>query len=68
MYCCDPVLSVSSIFESLARANQSVYGHNERNFSQAKLGNEIKARFLLKEHGNLHFYCIVIVCILSFLI
>ena len=50
------------------RANQRVHGHNERNFSQTKLSREIKARFLLNEHGNLYFYCIVIVYILSFLI
>ena len=29
--------------------------HNERNFPQAKLDNEINVRFLLKEHGDLYF-------------
>ena len=36
--------------------------NNERNFPQAKLDSEINVRFLLNEHGDLHFYCIIIVC------
>ena len=44
-----------SIFASLARANERVRVHNERNFPQAKLDSEINARFLLNEHGNLYF-------------
>ena len=37
---------------SLARANERVHEHNERNFPQARLNSEIKARFLLNGHGN----------------
>ena len=29
--------------------------NNERNFPQAKLDSEINVRFLLNEHGDLHF-------------
>ena len=44
------------------------YVRNERNFPQAKLNCEINVHFLLNEHGDLYFYCIIIVCILSSLI
>ena len=57
------------IFAPLARANERVHVHNERNFPQAKLDSEINARFLLNEHGDLYiFYLITIVYILSSLI
>ena len=56
-------------FTSLARANESVHEHKERNFPQAKLNSEINARFLLNGHGSLClFYCIIMVYILSSLI
>ena len=29
--------------------------HNERNFPQGKLDSEVNVRFLLNEHGDLHF-------------
>ena len=32
-----------------------MHAHNERNFPQAKLNSEINVRFLLNEHGDLHF-------------
>ena len=41
---------------------------NERNFPQAKMDSEINARFLLNKHGNLYFYCLIIVHIISCLI
>ena len=41
---------------SLACANEHVPVHNEINFPQAKLDNEINARFLLNEHGNLYVF------------
>ena len=44
-----------TIFASLARANEPVHVQNEIHFPQARLGSEIKARFLLNEHGNLYF-------------
>ena len=44
-----------TIFASLARANERVHVHNERNFPQAKLDSEINARFLLNEHSDLYF-------------
>ena len=39
-----------------------------KNFPQAKLHSEINVCFLLNEHGNLFFYCIILVHILSPLI
>ena len=39
--------------------------HNERTFPQDELDSEVNARFLLNEHGNLYFYYIIIVYILS---
>ena len=39
----------------LARANERVHVHNERNFPQAELDSEINVPFLLNEHGDLHF-------------
>ena len=60
---------LSTIFESLAPANERVYAHNEINFPQAKLDNEINVPFLLNEHGDPYFLShnnsIVIVKILS---
>ena len=51
------ILPVSGlkIFASLARANERVHRHNVRDFPQGKLDSEINARFLLNEHGDLHF-------------
>ena len=46
---------LSTIFASLARANERVHVHNEGNFPQAKLDSEINARFLLNGHGDLYF-------------
>ena len=46
---------LSTIFESLAPANKRVYAHNEINFPQAKLDNEINVPFLLNEHGDPYF-------------
>ena len=43
------------IFASSARANERVQVHNERNFHQATLDNEIIVPFLLNEHGDLYF-------------
>ena len=43
------------MFALLARANERVHVHNERNFPQAKLDTEINVRFLLNEHGDLSF-------------
>ena len=42
-------------YASLARGNERVHLHNERNFPQAKLDSEISARFPLNKHGNLYF-------------
>ena len=39
----------------LARANERVHVHKERNFPQAKLDSEINVRFLLNEYGDLYF-------------
>ena len=36
----------------------------KRNSHQAELDSELDASFLLNEHGNLYFYCIIIVFIL----
>ena len=44
-----------TIFVSLACANERVHMQNIRNFAQARLDSEIKARFLLSEHGDLYF-------------
>ena len=53
-------------------ANERVYAHNEINFPQAKLDNEMNVPFLLSEHGGPYFLShnnsIVIVKILSSLI
>ena len=57
-----------TIFESSERANERVHLHNEKHFPEGKLNSEIKARFLLNGHGNIYFYCIIIVCILFSLI
>ena len=38
------------------------------NFPQAKLDKEINACFVLNEHADLYFYCVIIVNILSSLI
>ena len=46
---------LGTIFASLARANERVLVQNGRNFLQARLDSEIKARFLLNEHGDLDF-------------
>ena len=43
------------ISASLARTNERVHVHNERNFPQAKFNSEINARFLLNGRGNLYF-------------
>ena len=45
-------------------ANDHVHVHNRRNFPQAKLDNKIYVPFLLNEHGDLYFICIIIVYIL----
>ena len=57
-----------TIFASLAHANERVPGNNDRNFPHAKLDSETNARSLLNERGNLEFYGIIIVYILSSLI
>ena len=44
-----------TILASLARANERVHVHNERNFPQAKLDSELIFRFLLNEQGDLYF-------------
>ena len=46
-----------TIFASLARAKKRMHIHNRytRDFPQAKLDNEINARFLLNEHSDLYF-------------
>ena len=49
-----------TILASLARVNERVHVHNERNFPQAKLDSEIRVRFLLNEHSGLYFYCILL--------
>ena len=52
--------------ELSARINERVHVLNERNFPQAKLDSEIKARFLLNDpHNNLYFYGLIIVYIFS---
>ena len=67
--CCIVHPYCARFFTSLARANESVHEHKERNFPQAKLNSEINARFLLNGHGSLClFYCIIMVYILSSLI
>ena len=43
------------MFASLARANERARVQNVRDFPQTKLHSEINARFLLNEHGDLHF-------------
>ena len=42
------------IFAPLARANERVHVHNERNFPQAKFDSEINIPSLLNEHGDLY--------------
>ena len=44
-----------TIFASLALVNSRMHVHNGRNLTQAKLDNEINARFLLNERGDLYF-------------
>ena len=44
-----------TIFASLARANERVHVHKERNFRQAKLDCEINAGFLLYGWSDLYF-------------
>ena len=44
-----------TIFALLARANERVHVHSERNYPQAKLDSEINVLFLLNEHGDLYF-------------
>ena len=51
----EPVRTMSA---SLARANERVHLHNERNFPQPKLDSEINVRFLLNKYGNL--YCLLL--------
>ena len=53
---------------SLVLANESVHIHNKRNFPQAKFDNKVYVPFLLNEHGDLYFICIIIVYILFSLI
>ena len=44
----------------------SVYKHKTIEISpQVKLDSEINSRFLLNEQGDLYFYCVIIVHILS---
>ena len=43
-----------------SRANERVHIHNVRDFPQGKLDSEINARFLLKEHGDLYFFGMVL--------
>ena len=43
------------IFASLARTNERVHVQNVRNVPQAMLHSEIKAHFLLNEHGDVYF-------------
>ena len=43
------------ILASIARANERVHIHNERNFPQDKLDGEINVPFLLNEHCDLYF-------------
>ena len=54
-----PVLHCASllrtIFGSLARGNERARAQNARDSPQTKLDSEINARFLLNEHGDLHF-------------
>ena len=48
-------------FRVFARAHVE----NERNFPQAKLHSQINVPFILSEHGELYFFRIIIVYILS---
>ena len=63
-------IALYTIFASLARANEPVHVHNERNFPQAKFDSEIYARFLLNGRGNQYFFdaCIILVYVLPSLI
>ena len=65
LHCTSPL---RTILVSLARANERVHVHNEINFTQAKLDSKINVPFLLNEHGDLYFYRMKIVYILSSLI
>ena len=48
--------SAASGYENaLARANERVHVQNIRNIPKVRLDSEIKARFLLNEHGDLYF-------------
>ena len=44
-----------AIFASSARAHERARVQNIRDFPQTKLDSEIKAPFLLNEHGDPHF-------------
>ena len=44
-----------TIFASSARAHERARVQNIRDFPQTKLDSEIKAPFLLNEHGDSHF-------------
>ena len=61
-------IALHTIFVSLVLANESVHIHNKRNFPQAKFDNKVYVPFLLNEHGDLYFICIIIVYILFSLI
>ena len=56
------------LFTTLTCANECMHVRNERNFPHAKLDSKINVPFLLNEHGDLYFYGIIIVYILSSLI
>ena len=43
-------------FRVIGGANERVRVHNERNFPQAKLGNEINVPFLFNGHGDQYFF------------
>ena len=47
------------MFASLARAHERVCVQNQRDFPQTKLDSEINAPFLLNEHGDPQFFCLV---------
>ena len=44
-----------TIFASLAGAHERVHVYNVREFTHTKFNSEIKAPFLLNEHGDRHF-------------
>ena len=49
------VIPHRTTFASLARANERMPVHNERNVPRAKLDSEINVLFLLNEHGDILF-------------